>query len=207
MRRLLFVLCPVVILGGCSTEMAPPKPVDGAPEQTRRQVAEQRLGGALSAPLHDVNLVRTKIPDVLLDAIDAPYARPRPITCMEIGAELAPLDDALGADLDRPPSKTNPGLIQRSGTFAGNSAVEAVRATAEGIIPYRSWVRKLTGAEAQDRLVRAAIEAGAVRRAYLKGLGLDHHCAPPAAPTDASQNAVAGAQRLQRATDAAAASQ
>jgi hypothetical protein len=206
MRNALLLICSASALTGCTSDMAPPKPVPGAPQQTRTQVAEQRLGGALSAPLHDVNLVRTKIPDVLLDAIDAPYARPRPDTCIEIAAELAPLDDALGADLDRPPSKTNPGLIQRGGSFAGNTAVDAVRATAEGLIPYRSWVRRLTGAEAQDRLVRAAIEAGAIRRAYLKGLGLDHRCPLPASPTDASQNAVAGAQRLQRAADAAAAS-
>jgi hypothetical protein len=206
MRNALIVFGSAIALGACSSDMAPPSPVPGAPTETRTQTAEHRLGGALSAPLHDVNLVRTKIPDVLLDAIDAPYARPRPVTCVEIDAEIEPLDQALGADLDRPPSKTNPGLIQRGGTFAGDTAVDAVRATAEGLIPYRSWVRKLTGAEAQDRLVRAAIEAGAVRRAYLKGMGLDRRCPPPASPTDASQNAVAGAQRLQRAVDAAAAS-
>ena len=186
--------------------MAPPKPIPGQPEQTKAQAAEHRLGGALAAPLHDVNLLRTKIPDVLLDAIDAPYARPRPVTCLEIAAEVAPLDDALGADLDRPPSKSNPGLLQRGGNLAGDAAVDALRATAEGVIPYRSWVRKLTGAEQQARLVQAAIEAGAVRRAYLKGLGLAHNCSLPSAPTDAAQNAVAGAQRLQRAADAAAAS-
>ena len=204
MRRVLLTLASALALGACSTDMAPPKPIPGQAPPTKTQAAEQRVGGALSAPLHDVNLVRTKIPDVLLDAIDAPYARPRPLTCLEISAEIAPLDDALGADLDQPPSKTNPGLIQRGGNLAGDTAVDVIRATAEGIIPYRSWVRKLSGAEAQARLVRAAIEAGAVRRAYLKGLGLDLHCNAPAKPSDAAQSAVAGAQRLQRAADAAA---
>jgi len=206
MRNLLLAISTSLALVGCSTEMAPPKPAPGQPPPTKTQAAERGVGGALAAPLHDVNLLRTKIPDVLLDAIDAPYARPRPLTCLEIAAEIAPLDDALGADLDVPPTKTNPGLIQRGGNLAGGTAVDALRATAEGIIPYRSWVRKLTGAEAQARLVQAAIEAGAVRRAYLKGLGLDKHCSLPASPTDAAQNAVAGAQRLQRAADAAAAS-
>jgi hypothetical protein len=204
MHRALLTLSALLALGACSSDMAPPQPVPGQAPPTNTQAAEHRVGGALAAPLHDVNLVRTKIPDVLLDAIDAPYARPRPLTCLEIAAEIAPLDDALGADLDRPPTKTNPGLIQRGGGFAGDTAVDAIRATAEGLIPYRSWVRKLSGAEAQARLVKAAIEAGAVRRAYLKGLGLDRHCSLPASPTDAAQNAVAGAQRLQRAADAAA---
>jgi len=202
----LATLLAALTLCGCSSEMAPPNPIPGQAQPTKTQAAEQRLGGALTAPLHDVNLVRTKIPDVLLDAIDAPYARPRPVTCIEIAAEIAPLDDALGADLDRPPTKANPGLLHRGGGFASDTAVDAVRATAEGIIPYRSWVRKLTGAEQHARLVQAAIEAGAVRRAYLKGLGLDHGCNPSSTPTEAAQNAVAGAQRLQRAADAAAAS-
>ena len=206
MRHALPTLLVISALGGCSSEMAPPKPMPDGPQPTNTQATEQRVGGALAAPLHDVNLVRTKIPDVLLDAIDAPYARPRPVTCMEIAAEIAPLDDALGADLDRPPTKTNPGLVHRGGNLAGDTAVDALRATAEGIIPYRSWVRKLTGAEQHARLVQAAIEAGAIRRAYLKGLGLDRRCPSSATPTDAAQNAVAGAQRLQRAADAAAAS-
>jgi hypothetical protein len=206
MHRTLLTLSAVLALGACSSDMAPPKPVPGQAPPTNTQAAEHRVSGALAAPLHDVNLVRTKIPDVLLDAIDAPYARPRPVTCLEIAAEIAPLDDALGADLDTPPTKTNPGLLHRGGSFAGDTAVDVIRATAEGIIPYRSWVRKLTGAEQHARLVQAAIEAGAVRRAYLKGLGLDKRCGLPGSPTDAAQNAVAGAQRLQRAADAAAAS-
>jgi hypothetical protein len=205
MRRALLTLAAALSLGACSSDMAPPQPVPGQPPPTKTQAAEQRVGGALATPLHDVNLVRTKIPDVLLDAIDAPYARPRPVTCLEIAAEIAPLDDALGADLDTPPTKTNPGLLHRGSGFAGDTAVDVIRATAEGIIPYRSWVRKLTGAEQHARLVQAAIEAGAVRRAYLKGLGLEQRCTAPAKPSDAAQNAVAGAQRLQRAADAAAA--
>jgi len=206
MRRTLLIMMAAFALGACESEMKPPSPVPGQPPLTKTQAAEQGVSGALSAPLHDVNLVRTKIPDVLLDAIDAPYARPRPMTCLEIAAEIKPLDDALGADLDIPPSKTNPGLLHRGGNLAGETAVDALRATAEGIIPYRSWVRKLSGAEQHARLVTAAVEAGAVRRAYLKGLGLERNCDRSAAPTDAAQNAVAGAQRLQRAADAAAAS-
>jgi hypothetical protein len=44
-------------------------------------------------------------------------------------------------------------------------------------------VRKLSGAERHDRFVQAAINGGAVRRAYLKGLGEAHGCQPPAAPS------------------------
>jgi hypothetical protein len=43
-------------------------------------------------------------------------------------------------------------------------------------------VRKLSGAERYERKVAAAIAAGSVRRAYLKGLGQAAGCAAPAAP-------------------------
>jgi hypothetical protein len=49
-------------------------------------------------------------------------------------------------------------------------AVAAVRRTAEGIIPFRGWVRKLTGAERYARDVSASITAGSLRRSYLKGM-------------------------------------
>nr|QQZ48666.1 hypothetical protein JKL49_14210 [Phenylobacterium glaciei] len=42
---------------------------------------------------------------------------------------------------------------------------------ASDLIPFRGWVRRLSGAQRHDSLVTAAINAGAVRRAYLKGLG------------------------------------
>ena len=40
----------------------------------------------------------------------------------------------------------------------------------------------LTGAERYDNLVKASITAGAIRRGYLKGIGMHLGCLPPAAP-------------------------
>ena len=188
-------------VAGCVTQ---------APEQVSQPGRQAptttgRVSGALTQPLHDVNLVRTKIPDVLLDAVDAPYARPRPLTCLEITAEIDPLNEALGPDLDVPATANNPGLLQRGGGMAGDAAIDALKGAAESVIPMRGWVRRLSGAEQHDRLVAAAITAGAVRRAYLKGLGLEARCKFPAIPLPAAQNAIAGAQRLQRAADLQAA--
>ena len=204
MKRAATLLMAVVLLSGCASNPPQADPYQ-KPSKVQTRETDHSFRGALAAPLHDVNLVRTKIPDALLDSIDAPYARPRPQTCPEITAEVTPLDDALGPDLDKPTTADNPSLLQRGGTLANNSAMDAVRNTVEGLIPYRSWVRKLTGAEQHDKLVQAAISAGAVRRAYLKGMGLALHCPGAAQPTGPAQTAVAGAQRLQRAADAAAA--
>jgi hypothetical protein len=61
-------------------------------------------------------------------------------------------------------------------------AVSLVKDTAEGVIPMKSWVRKLSGAEKNDKRVRQAVLAGEIRRAFLKGLGVMHDCRWPAAP-------------------------
>jgi len=44
------------------------------------------------------------------------------------------------------------------------------KAPPESLIPYRSWVRKLSGAERASKAVAAAISAGMVRRGFLKGM-------------------------------------
>ena len=40
-----------------------------------------------------------------------------------------------------------------------------------------------TGASRHDKAVQAAVQAGGVRRGYLKGVGMRMNCAPPAAPS------------------------
>jgi hypothetical protein len=77
----------------------------------------------------------------------APYARPVAASCDALFANIRTLDEVLGTDLDAPPTDANPGLVERAGTFAAEQATNAVRRSAEGVVPFRSWVRKLTGAE------------------------------------------------------------
>jgi len=64
---------------------------------------------------------------------------------------------------------------------AGNAVGDAVG----DLIPFRTVVRRLTGAEENAQEMRDALKAGDVRRAYLKGLGLERGCAYPAAPAPA----------------------
>jgi hypothetical protein len=68
------------------------------------------------------------------------------------------------------------------GEQGGEAALDAIADFASRVIPYRGWVRRLSGAESHQKRMRAAISAGEVRRAYLKGLGEQLRCAPPAAP-------------------------
>lgn len=142
------------------------------------QVTQEGLETALASPLRDVNLVRETIPMVLQDAARAPYARPDPTTCARITALLLPLNGALGPDLDE--------LVideESLGEKGGEVALDAIADFASGAIPFRGWVRKLSGAERHQKRIQAAIDAGQARRAYLKGLGEQLKCSPPASPT------------------------
>jgi hypothetical protein len=162
-------------LGGCAS----PDTAKGAAKEGAQ------LQKAVEAPLADLNLVQEKIPPVLLAALKAPYALPSQRACPDLANEVRALDGALGADLDTPPTAANPGLVERGTSMVGDAANDALRGAAESVIPFRGWVRKLDGAERHSREVAAAIAAGSVRRAFLKGVGQTLGCEAPAAPLSA----------------------
>lgn len=134
-----------------------------------------KVAAAATTPLSDLNVVRADIPEVLQAAQRAPYALPQDASCAGLAAAVHALDEALGADLDAPPGTGAPGLLDRG----EDAAVGALQRTAEGVVPFRGWVRKLSGAERYARHVSAAITAGGVRRGYLKGLAAANACPLP----------------------------
>ena len=162
-------------LAGCASQ-------DTAKAAAKEGVQVQK---AAEAPLVDLDLVREKIPPVLQAAIKAPYALPSQRDCPALASEVRALDGALGADLDTPPTATDPGLVERGTNALGDAANDALRGAAESVIPFRGWVRRLDGAERHSREVAAAIAAGSVRRAFLKGVGQTLGCQAPAAPLQA----------------------
>lgn len=134
------------------------------------------IASAATAPLGDLNLVNAPIPEVLRTAQAAPYARPASLACEALLADVRALDEVLGADLDTPPTDGNPGLLDRAGSLVVDQATSSLRRTTEGLIPFRSWVRRLSGAERYSRQVSAAIAAGTVRRSFLKGVAVAQQC-------------------------------
>src|SRR5690349_19101035 len=111
--------------------------------QTTEEANRQGVRGAVTSPLRDLNAIRTKIPMVLLVAAQDPYARPRPNTCAGLTSAIRQLNEALGADLDEPPSRDERDLTERGAGLA----IDALGSYARGMIPLRGWVRRLTGAE------------------------------------------------------------
>jgi len=143
---------------------------------------EDKVAQAATAPLSDLNLLQPVIPPPLVAALKAPYTRPADGTCAGLAAEVKALDEVLGNDLDTADSPSNPSVIERGVYAAGDAAIGAVRGAAEGVVPLRSWVRKLSGAERHSKQVAAAVAAGVVRRSFLKGLGDAGGCEAPAGP-------------------------
>lgn len=141
----------------------------------------ERVGQAAMTPLSDLNVVQEAIPPALHAATKGPYAAPASAGCEGIAADIAALNEALGADLDDPNIREKPSLLTRGTDLAENAGVSAVRRTMEGFVPFRSWLRKLTGAEKHSKQVAAAITAGSIRRAYLKGRRDAMACGAPGA--------------------------
>jgi len=134
--------------------------------------SQDKVSNAATTPLSDLNVVRAEIPEVLKAAAAAPYAMPADASCSGLAASIRALDEVLGPDLDAPHTAGNTGLLDRG----EDAATGALQRTAEGVIPFRGWVRKLSGAERYARQVSAAITAGGVRRGYLRGLATAKAC-------------------------------
>jgi hypothetical protein len=173
MRPLVLPILVSLALAGCN---AGASAVDGA-----RQFGAG-VGDAATAPLEDLNLRRQRIPTVLLQAEASPYDLRNLNHCATLAAELARLDEALGPDLDEPPAPDGSYLSERAADAASRAALSAIRDATSDFIPGRSWVRRLSGAEQHSRHVQSAIQAGRMRRSFLKGVGMSRNCAPPAAP-------------------------
>jgi hypothetical protein len=153
MRHLLLPLA-VLVLTGCASS------------------SPDKVAQAATTPLSDLNVVRADIPAVLKAAAAVPYAPPSDTACPALAADIRALDEVLGPDLDVPAGKGGPSLLERG----EDAATGALQRTAEGVIPFRGWVRKLSGAERYARQVSAAITAGGVRRGFLRGVQVASGC-------------------------------
>ena len=138
---------------------------------------------AAAQPLEDLGLRRQPVPMVLLQAQASPYDQRNLYQCSSIALEVERLTEALGPDTDEPPAPDGRLLSERASDAASKAALDAIRDAATDFIPGRTWIRRLTGAEQRSRDVQEAIQAGRLRRAFLKGLGMQRNCAPPAAPS------------------------
>ena len=133
--------------------------------------ASAKVEQAATTPLTDLNVVKQQIPAVLLQAQKAPYEVSSEAGCEVLAKQLVELESALPPDVDA--------VSEKDKSLAEDAAVAVVQGTVGGIIPFRSWVRKLTGAERRSKAVASAVAAGNARRSFLKGYALSKGCVVP----------------------------
>lgn len=184
-RRICALLALSVLITGCAHKPEPTnKPAEASPEPQQgagvfRIVPNGQVANAAMQPLADVGLKREKIPPTL-KSIKTPYATVIAPTCEAIAEEILALDLILGDDVDV--KLADPTWRQKGADAAGDAFVDAVESTSTSVIPFRGVVREVSGAAQRDRRMAAAVQAGKLRRAFLKGIGHARGCEPPAAP-------------------------
>jgi len=149
----------------------------GRTADTRRGITD-----AAYTPLRDVNLMRQEIPIVLRD-LQYPYSTVTLNDCAAVAREIGNLDAVLGPESYQPGPDRN--VWDRSGDFVEEQTIEAVQDTAADLIPFRSWVRRISGASRAEREALRAVANGQQRRTFLRGYGASLGCPnmiPPPPP-------------------------
>ncbi|MBN8607992.1 MAG: hypothetical protein J0L81_13835 [Caulobacterales bacterium] len=172
--KLVMAVVLSVGLAACST---------GRTADTRRGVTD-----AAYSPLRDVNLIRPEIP-LILRNLQYPYATATLADCAAVTREIAALDAVLGPESYQPGPNRN--IWDRSGDFVEEQAIEAAQDTAQDLIPFRSWVRRISGASSAERAALRAVANGQQRRTFLRGYGASLGCPsiiPPPPPAQPPRN-------------------
>lgn len=168
MNRLMLASLFTAALAAAPAAAREPDAVDKQPEKpiTSRNVDAVDVA---TTPMTDLNIRKDDIPQLLIDAQANPYNLAGLGRCAQLAATVGEFDAVLGDDLDLP-----------QGAGRRVSAGRVAQSVVGSLIPFRGIVREVSGANAQDRQVQAAIQAGLARRAFLKGVGQERGCRYPA---------------------------
>ncbi|PZN93262.1 MAG: hypothetical protein DCF31_13230 [Alphaproteobacteria bacterium] len=120
-------------------------------------------------PLKDLNIIKAKVAPEIERIMDAPYSLQGIRTCTQFKTAITRLTGVLGPDVDSP-------QLQKKDKTPAEQALSLGESAAGGIIPFSGVIRRLSGAEARQKYAQAAIYAGSVRRAYLKGTARAKGC-------------------------------
>jgi len=135
--------------------------------QSKALEAGRRVGDIVTQPARDINLDRTEIPIILVEAYEGPYALDGARTCPQMMETLKSLDAALGPDFVISDGNEN---------RAGRLAEAGGRAVVNSLIPFRGIVREVSGAAPAERRYNQAVDAGLARRGFIRGLQYARGC-------------------------------
>lgn len=184
-RNILIMVAAAALAASCAS-------ASNRAGSTRRGVTD-----AAATPLRDIGLIKPEIPPVLRD-LSYPYnTGSLAAGCPAVAYEIGQLDAVLGGESFQPGPDRN--IWDRGGDYAEDQAVDAVRDTAQDLVPFRSWVRRLSGANKAERDALRAVANGQQRRTFLRGYGASLGCAnvipPPRAPQPETQRTWWGGER------------
>ena len=141
----------------------------------------------VQTPFEDVGIKQDEIPEKLQRIEINPYAMPNPLRCDLLQKEIAELDALLGPDIctisdpNGTGAPSNDYIDQGSSILhdqAGDQAKSLVGS--QLTLPFRSVVRRVSGADKHAREVAKAYQYGKLRRSFLKGVGMT--LTPPCLP-------------------------
>ncbi len=146
-----------------------------ASAQTAIDPGSMSASDVVTRPLSDVNIKKKNIPELLIAAQERPYTLSGLKTCARMQTAVRNLDAVLGDDIDTVQEKTRD-------QKRGNTAARLANSIVGSLIPFGGIVREVSGANGNERQLQIAIYAGSVRRAFIKGVGLQKGCGYPARP-------------------------
>ncbi len=122
-------------------------------------------------PLKDMNIIKKKVAPELEAMMAEPYSMKGLRTCRQIITEVKKIDEMLGPDVDSPEA-----LEAAKKQTPAEFVFGATEAVAGSLIPFTGLIRFVSGAQKRERYAQAAVFAGSVRRAYLKGTARNRGC-------------------------------
>ncbi|MFZ4068839.1 MAG: hypothetical protein ACOYJ6_01900 [Caulobacterales bacterium] len=175
---MLVSLSAAALATGCAARGDKPTPAE--PEAPRKSANERMdearrgMADAAISPFKDVGLVRPVVPLMLQD-LTYPYdVSSLAGSCVNVSYELGRLDATLGAETYQRGPKAS--MSERGLDQAQSEATKALRGAATDFIPFRSVVRRASGAEKAARQADRARQIGELRRSFLRGYGASLGC-------------------------------
>lgn len=165
-----FVTAATLIAGPGFSQTTPVPPAQPKEDRSDLEKVGDTVGGIAEKPLKDLNIIKVDVDPYLEPLMAAPYSLKGLKGCKDYKAAITRLTSVLGPDVDSVQAKAD--KDQSPAEFA----LEAGASVAGGLIPASGLIRKISGAEARQKYANAAVYAGSVRRAYLKGLARGRGC-------------------------------
>lgn len=167
--RTVLTMLAMLVAAEPATAAEPPKSGE------QKDEASRQIENAVTQPIADVNLKRKEIPPILAEAQNNPYSLAGIRKCGDVIAGVNALNAVLGPDFDTPVNAT-------VATKRRKAIVNVAGGFIKGLVPFRSIIREISGANKADQEFSEAVYAGLVRRGFLKGYGRSRGCKPPGAP-------------------------